>query len=140
MNSTRYLLALIRAGVMLAWMPTAALAVVVTSQVQGPVIVLDWGLVAIAAAISTLTGGTTLAIRVNQRLMAEPDRPLVRPWMFAISHMLGSWVAGVSAFLGAMSREIGVWELLLGVLLASFLGAKFLEMAAEKWLPVVVPK
>ena len=154
MNTARNILAAFKAqsfssGVLacfvLMWSSVgAAAAVLVTTKT--PELQLDPLLVVLACVISTLAGGTSLAVRVNNLLMGgevgedgmpKPPQPLVRPWLFAAAHMGGSWMAGVAAFLMGRSNDWGVWTVLLGVLFMSFLGAKGIELAAERWLSVV---
>ena len=72
----------------------------------------------------TLAAATTLCKRVLDEYKAndaagQPDKPLVRPWLFAVSHMLGSWLAGAGFFLVGMSQGVNVWMLLAMVLVAS---------------------
>lgn len=140
MNSTRYLLHVVRALIMLAWTPAIAFATVVALQPEMPDLVVDWMLVVISVVIATLAGATALFIRINNLLMRTPEQPMVRPWLFAVAHMSGSWSAGIAGFLVGRAQHLDVWTSLLGVLFMSFLGAKALEIAAERWLPVVRPK
>lgn len=141
MNSTRYVLSVMRALILLLWTPTIALAGAVVAAVGRQPLVLDWVVVGVSAVLATMAGATALAIRVNNLLLAvQPGEKMVRPWLFAAAHMLGSWSAGTAAFLIGQAQHTEVWTSLLLVLLAAFAGAKFLEMAAERWLPVVRPK
>lgn len=137
MALTRYLLVIIRAMLVLCWASCAAAATLALSQ---PGVPLDPVLLIICGAISTLAGATTLAIRVNKLIMDRPEQPLVRPWFFAIAHMLGSWLAGVVAFLGGRINSSGDDTLMLAVLLMSFLGATGVEKVAEMYLPKVLPQ
>jgi hypothetical protein len=119
-----------------------------------PELSVDPVLVILVCVISTLAGGTSLAIRINNLIMEEDQRardqgseprPFVRPWLFACAHMGGSWMAGLTGLLLGRANEWGVWTLLLGVLLMSFLGAKAIEMLAERFLsgaplPISPPK
>lgn len=139
MTTIRYLMLLCKAAILLAWTATAATAAVVVARNPSQV-ELDLLVVVLSSVISTLSGGTALAVRINALLMAqdpEKPRPFVRPWLFAFAHMGGSWTAGVMAFLVARGSEWNVWYLLLGVLLMSFLGARAVEALAERWLAVM---
>jgi hypothetical protein len=54
--------------------------------------------------------------------------------------MLGSWLAGTLAFIMTQQRQADVWVTLGLVLVASFLGAKFIEAIAEKYLARSLPE
>jgi hypothetical protein len=136
MAVTRYLLIIMRAVLVVCWASCAAAASIALAH---PGVPLDPVLVVICGAISTLSGATTLAIRVNTLIMESPEKPLVRPWFFVIAHMLGSWLAGVMAFLGTRINGNGDDTAMLAVLLMSFGGAKVIEKAAEIYLPKVLP-
>uniref|UniRef100_UPI0025F63590 hypothetical protein n=1 Tax=uncultured Xylophilus sp. TaxID=296832 RepID=UPI0025F63590 len=60
--------------------------------------------------------------------------PLPRPLLFCAAHMLGSWLAGTLAFITAQQQVMDVWLGLGLVIVASFIGAKFVEGAAERYL------
>lgn len=137
MNPTRYLQDTLRALLFFLWTPTIAAAGVVAVAGR-QALVLDWVLVGVSCVLATMAGATALAIRVNNMLMT--GQPLVRPWLFAAAHMLGSWSAGTAAYLLGEAQQMDIRMLLLMVLLAAFSGAKFLEVLAEKWLPVIRPK
>lgn len=133
---TQYLIILLRALVLLMWAPavTFAATLAITGADASPLNVPPVLLVA-TMLLSTLAGATTLALRLVHELRTNPDKPLVRPWLYCLAHMLGSWCAGAFFFLVAMAKNQDVWTLLGMVLLASFMGAKALEWAAERWLP-----
>jgi hypothetical protein len=88
--------------------------------------------------VSTLAGVTTLAMRVVAEMRATSA--LLNPWLYCASHMLGSWCAGVLAFVFSMQQHADVWVLLASVLLASFCGAKGLEKVADMWSRGWAPK
>lgn len=135
MNSLNYVLTVFRACIVLAWAGTAAAATLVLKETAG--ITLDPLMLLLTCVISTLAGVTALAIRTNNLLMADESKPLVRPWLYAASHMCGSWMAGTAGFLMGRMNAWDVWSSLFGVLLLSFAGAKGLELLAERWLAVV---
>lgn len=140
MSATRYLLIILRAVLLMCWVGTAiAGSVVAFSDHPMAPLQIDPVLTLLTCITSTLAGATTLAIRVNNLLMEKDQPPLVRPWLFAISHMLGSWLAGLAAFIAGRVNSWDAWNSLLVVLLMSFAGAKGLEKLAEKYLPVVRP-
>ena len=140
MNAVRYLLSTMRWLLVFMWAPTLAAAGVVTAAQGSSSLTLDPVLLGISAAITTLAGATSLAIRINTTLLADPDKPLVRPWLFCLAHMLGSWLAGCLGFIMGRAEAWDVWTSLLVVLVAAFMGAKFVEMMAEKYLAVIRPK
>lgn len=136
--TTRYLRICLRAMLICLWAPTlstaAALLVVVDGTVAVPV-----SLLIVTAMLSSLSGATALVIRIDRELRSTPGQPLPRPWLFAASHMLGSWLAGTLAFMVGQQQKVDVWFALGFVIVASFLGAKFIELMAEKYLSRVMP-
>lgn len=136
--SKKYFSIVLRAMLTLLWVPSLAFAGVVAVVDPGGLEILNVPLVVVIVncVFSTLAGGTTLAIRVNAELMNNPDRPLPRPWLFCLAHMLGSWLAGTFFFLVAQHQQAGIWMGFGFVLLGSFGGAKLLELAVEKYLPM----
>jgi hypothetical protein len=138
MTSTRYLLAMIHAMVLFMWGGTAAAATLALSdKAHLSALLTDPLVLTIATAIATAAGITTLAMRVNMLLTQSPDQPLVRPWLFAVAHLGGSYLAAVAALLLASMQKFEADTALFGVLLLSFVGAKALEVMAEKYLAVV---
>lgn len=132
----QYLIRVVRWMVLLMWAPAAAFAAVLASTgADASPLNIPSALLVATLLLSTLAGATTLAQRLVSDLRADPPKPLVKPWLYCVSHMLGSWLSGAFFFLACMSQGTGVWTLLCTVLIASFLGAKALEAAAEKWLP-----
>ncbi len=134
---TRHITFLIKFLAFFGWVPTTALAAVVaqlgpeSDAINVPLLV-----VAVNLGFSTLAGATTLAIRINGQLLKDPDKPLPKPWLFCTAHMLGSWCAGSFFFMLAQHQHVGFWMGLGWVLLASFAGAKVLELAVERYLPM----
>lgn len=118
------------------WTPAVVLAaaIAVTGSNDSPLNVP----VALAIAtlfFSSLAGVTTLSMRVLTELKAGTGT-LSHAWLYCASHMLGSWSAGAFTFLIAMQQQSSVWVLLAAVLLASFIGAKLLERAADHYLRI----
>lgn len=116
------------------WLPTLAFAAGAAAGVESlnvPVL-----LVLISLGLSSLAGGTTLAMRFDAALRAEPGKPLARPWLFCASHMLGSWTAGTMVFLINQHLATPVWLGLAMVVGISFMGAKGVELLIERYLPV----
>lgn len=136
--TNKYLSIVIRATLALVWLPALAFAGVVATIAPTNPEVLEVPLIVLVVNLvfSTLAGGTTLAIRINAQLMSSPEMPLPRPWLFCLSHMLGSWLAGSFFFLIAQHNSVGIWMGFGMVLLGSFGGAKLLETAVEKYLPL----
>ena len=138
MTTTRYLLIVLRSMLVFCWGGAAAAAgAIALSTSPMPPLQLDPVLALLSCFTSSLAGATTLAIRVNNLLMGEASKPMVKPWLFALSHMLGSWLAGLAGFLVGRVNGWEPWNALLIVLLMSFVGAKGLELLAEKYLPVI---
>lgn len=141
----RYLVILIRALLVCMWTPVAAGAVVAAAQAGSePMLAVPLALLMATAFVSTLAGATTLCLRMVAELKAiaesdKPERPLVKPWLYCLAHMLGSWTAGLFFFLVSMHQQATPWTLLGTVLLASFAGSKALEVAADRFLPTVKP-
>lgn len=128
------------------WSGTLVAAYAAARHAGAPELVVDPILVGLAGLVSTLSGATALAWRINDLLLKEDARlaaeggerrPFVRPLLFAFAHMGGSWMAGLLAFAMGRANDWDVWTLLAAVLLASFIGAKFVEAAAERWMAVV---
>lgn len=138
---SRYLALTLRALVLVMWTPAVAFAAALAATgAEASPLNVPPALAVATLLLSTLAGATTLAIRVLAELKANPEKPLVKPWLYCLAHMLGSWCAGAFFFIVAMSQQYGVWMLLAMVLLASFVGAKALEVAADRWLPTTLPK
>lgn len=133
MITTRYLHILLRAIMVFVWTPAVAFAAAVItpdSPLNVPPMVF-----LLCCVFSTLSGVTTLAIRINKQLDSKPGKPLPRPWLYCGGHMGGSWMAGSLAFFGAQSYHLDVWQAFALVLMASFGGATFIEYAIKKYLP-----
>jgi hypothetical protein len=135
--TARHLRAAVWVLLLTLWAPVA-LAVGALATPAAPVVAVALEvsplLLLISAALSTLSGATALLLRIDRELTAAPDRPLPRPWLFCSAHMLGSWLAGVMAFIGSQRADLSGWEVLFAVLVASFVGARAIEMVAERWL------
>lgn len=135
MNPIRYAIAALWATILLLW-SGAALAAAITMPSAKDLHALDLWLVIYSAVVSTLSGGTALAWRINKMLLEADSNggKFTRPWLFAVAHMGGSWMAGAGMlFLGGASQ----WDiqyLLFAVLVASFSGAAFVEKLGEKML------
>lgn len=140
MTSTRYLLALLNATCWMVWTGTAAAAGLALNERAGVALsplLKDPLVLAIALAIALAAGFTTLAIRLNMLFSQEPARPLVKPWLFAVAHVGGSFLAAGAALLVASMRQMAADEALLVVLVFAFIGSKVLETLAERYLAVV---
>ena len=134
---TRHITILIRLLAVFCWVPTTALAAVVAQLgPESEFVNITLLVVLVNLGFSTLAGATTLAIRINGQLLKDPDKPLPKPWIFCAAHMGGSYSAGSFFFFVAQHQHVGFWMGLGWVLLASFGGAKLLEMAVEKYLPM----
>lgn len=131
---------LVFAGVM--WVSTFAIAattIAVAQQSPASAIVIDWVLFAFSALLSTMSGAAALAWRLNGIVNAlgtpAAATQIPRPWLFGTAHMLGSWLAGILAYLTARTATTwDVYAVLLSVGFASFGGARGLEIATERYL------
>lgn len=135
----------LQAMVIALWAPMAAFAagLAVTGSNESPLNVPVVLLIA-CMVVSTLAGATTLAMQLMRELRAnaaagEPDKALLRPWLNALAHMLGSWLTSTFFFFVCMANNVGVWTLLGTVLLAAFAGSKVLEAVADKFLLSKLP-
>jgi VanZ family protein len=135
--TARFLILCLRTMLALMWAP-AALAttvLVLDGSVQIPL-----AMTVLSTLIASLSGATALVLRIDSELRKAPDAKLPRPWLFASAHMLGSWLAGTLAFIMSQQWHSDVWVTLGFVLVASFLGAKFIEAIAEKYLARPLPE
>lgn len=139
MTATRYLLILLRSLCAMLWAGSAAAVPVLLADRHISAILTDPLVLTIAGLIATAAGVTTLAMRINT-LLAQQDpahpQPLVKPWLFAMAHIGGSYLASIAALLIASIQKLEADSALLLVLVAAFLGSKFLEMVAEKYFPI----
>ncbi|ROR25169.1 hypothetical protein EC845_1209 [Comamonas sp. BIGb0124] len=91
-------------------------------------------LVALAILLSSLSAATALLIRLDRELSQAQHRTLPHMAILCAWHMAGGWCAGTVAFMTAQTAQMDVWTSLIGVVLASFSGAKFLEFMAERYM------
>lgn len=117
------------------WTSVAVAAATVSEQQ----LEIDPVLALLTCFLSSLMGGTTLAMKLNNifngDVIGENSlKPPVALWIFVVSHMGGSWAGGAVGFILAKANGWGPWNVLMAVIIMSFLGAKGIEMLAEKWL------
>lgn len=127
-----YALSILKITIILLW-PIAVSAAVVTGS-GNPFATLSGLHVLVMCALSTLSGVTALTLRVDAELRRARSKNLPRPVLFVSSHMLGSWLAGVLAFALSEHSTLGPWAQIISVIIASFMGAKFVEKISETWL------
>jgi len=131
-----YLRIVIWAGLAILWAPLVVILLAVPMAARAAALVEGFQvpglLLAVSMFLSTLAGITALLIRVERELSAAPDQPLPRPMLFCAAHMGGSWLAGLLAFIINQAQQFNVWYGLGLVIGASFAGAKFVEMWAER--------
>lgn len=127
-----YALSMLKITIILLW-PIAVSAAVVTGS-GNPFATLSGLHVLVMCALSTLSGVTALTLRVDAELRRARSKNLHRPVLFVSSHMLGSWLAGVLAFALSEHSTLGPWAQIISVIIASFMGAKFVEKISETWL------
>lgn len=123
------IIALIKIIIFLLW-PITVTAAVISSN-SNPFSEISGLHVLIMTAISTLSGVTALTLRIDAELRKYKDTQLPRPMLFASSHMLGSWLAGILAFALSQHNSFTVWWQIGFVIIASFSGAKFVEKMSE---------
>lgn len=138
MMNVTYLITALKILVLCLWVPAVAWSAQVTldETLKG----LTALSVTVVMVLSTLSGATALLIRIDKEMRRKPEQELPRPTLFVMAHMLGSWTAGVLAFIISESQNANDWVELGGIVVASFLGAKFVELIAERWLPKVFPE
>lgn len=122
----------------LLWLPVLAMAAPLVTGLD-VVMAISPALAATAIALSTLSGATALATRIDRELSAAPDKPMPRLWLTCTAHMLGSWLAGSLGFVLAQSQHMDVWLGLGLVIAASFTGAKFIEGITERYMSRALP-
>jgi hypothetical protein len=119
------------------WPPAviASVAMIeIDASVRVPVVLLCLGII-----LCNLSGLTSLALRIDKELRADPGKPLQNPKLLCGAHMLGSWLAGTLAFMVGMQQKFDVWMTLIVVVVASFMGAKFIELMADRYLAGIKP-
>lgn len=135
--NTRFVIVCLRTLLVFMWTP----AVLATSMlVLDGAITIPLAMLVLAMLVASLSGTTALVLRIDSELRKSPDAKLPRPWLFASAHMLGSWLAGTLAFILSQQWKSDVWVTLGLVLVASFMGAKFIEAIAEKYLTKPLPE
>ena len=127
------------AFVALLWAPFVVLAATPLASSSEVLLAIPPILAVFTLFISTLSGATALATRIDRELSAAPDKPLKRLWLTCTANMLGSWSAGCLGFFLAQSRELDVWLGLAVVFAFSFSGAKAIEYASDKLMGRVLP-
>ena len=136
MLSVTYVRRALRALVLLMWAPMPVWAATLAMQDGGlsEFQNVSWGVLALAFGLSTLSGATALVWRLDKELRAAPDGKLPRLWLFVASNIMGSWLAGAFAWIGAMAIDRDVWATLSVVILLSFGGARAIEALSEKYI------
>lgn len=128
-----YVLSILKITLILLWPVTVSAAIALNSS-NNPFESISGMHVLVMCALSTLSGVTALTLRIDSELRRAKNKNLPRPILFASSHMLGSWLAGVLAFAISQHSEFGIWAQITAVIIASFTGAKFVEKASEIWI------
>ena len=126
------------AFVALLWLPAVVLATPLGADVD-VLLAIPPTLAVMTVLLSTLSGATALATRIDRELSAAPDKPLKRLWLTCIANMLGSWLAGSLGFVLAQAQHMDVWLGLGLVIAASFTGAKFIEGITERYMVRALP-
>jgi hypothetical protein len=122
-------LAVLKLVLFMLW-PITVSAAVATGTVD-PFVGITGMHVLVLSVISTLSGLTALTIRIDSELKKFKSNQLPRPKLFVASHMLGSWLAGILGVVISQQNEFTVWTQIALVIVASFMGAKFIEKMSE---------
>lgn len=134
--TVNYLRTVLWVVLVMLWTPAVALAATMQNTLDG----VSPRVLATVAILSTLSGATALVLRIDKELRGmEPGTKLPRPVLFASAHMLGSWLAGVLGFFIAEGQKIDGWLGFVVIVTMSFVGAKAIEMVAEKYLASALP-
>lgn len=138
--TVKYLRLCLRMLLILLWTPAVVWAgTVASSNLANGLDTVPLSFVLISTMLSTGSGATALLLRIDKELQGNPGQPLPRPWLFCSAHMGGSWLAGTLGFILGRQQNIDVWLAMGLVIISSFLGAKFIEMVAERWIGKVLP-
>lgn len=122
-------LAVLKLILIMLW-PITVSAAVATGTID-PFVGITGMHILVLSVISTLSGLTALTIRIDSELKKFKNSKLPRPKLFVASHMLGSWLAGILAVVISQQNEFTVWTQIALVIIASFMGAKFIEKMSE---------
>lgn len=125
------IITVIKLLVLLLWPLTLSAAVI---TIQDPFQSITGLHVLIMLSISTLSGVTTLTLRIDNELRYAMTKNLPRPFLFVSSHMLGSWLAGILAFSLSQHNDFSVWWQIGIVITASFSGARFVEKMSNLYI------
>lgn len=130
------LLAVLKVAVLLCWPPAVRAAALTFDQAVAQITLRESLLLGV---LMTLAGVTALLFRISSHVNAEMDEPApmlpIRNLpLLAAAHMCGSWLAGVIAYFAAAHLDMP--GLLVGVVvpLASFGGAKTLELMYNRFI------
>ena len=129
----------LRAALIFVATTQAVLAATVATLGAGPLVDLQWGMLLMSFIICTLSGVASLLQRISKELGANPGRPLAHPSLFIATNMLGSWVAGLLAYVMGQILHWDVWSALLSMIIASYTGAVFIELVVSSRMPVATP-
>lgn len=136
MLQVAYMRKILRALVFIMWAPMPAIAATLILDESS----IDtfsrgsWALVALAFGLSTFSSATALLLRIDRELGNSPDGRLPRPLLFVSSNLMGSWLAGIFAWLGSIGMGHDVVATVSFVIVASFSGAIVIEKAVEKYV------
>jgi VanZ family protein len=119
---------------------TVSAAVAVADPTTNPFGEISGLQILVMGAISTLSGVTALTLRIDAELGRHKSKSLPRPILFASSHMLGSWLAGVLSFAISQHLILGIWWQIGFIIVASFTGAKFVERMSELYSVKIIKR
>lgn len=124
------LLRYLQAFLLLAW-PPALFAAQTLEDALGGITGWTWF---ILFMISTISGATALVWRLAT-MVAGVEKPVdSHLHLVVVGQMLSSWLAGLLAFFLGSRFGFQPLEVCAAIVVASFLGSKFIDMVGERWL------
>jgi hypothetical protein len=106
------------------WPVTAYATAITIGETLVSVPLLAWLMVLL---LSTVSGTAAL---LNRLKLETPSRPV----MFAISHMMGSWVSGALTFLAAEAFDVHDMTEAVAIGLAAYSGAKLMDRWSDRFV------
>lgn len=124
------LLRYLQAFILLAW-PPALFAAQTLEDALGGITGWTWFFLFM---ISTLSGVTALLWRLSS-MVSGAEKPVnSHLHLVVLAQMTSSWLAGLLSFLLGSRFGLQPLEVCAAIIVASFLGSKFIDIVGEKWL------
>lgn len=130
--TTKFLRACLQALFWIVVTTNFALAATAASLAPSTSMPLDQAL--LSFVICTFSGVAALLRRIDKELKVNPGA-LPRPALFCAMHLFGSWLAGGLAFVISQQQHFDVWAEVGLMIVASYIGAAWVEAFAEKVSP-----